>query len=209
MAYIYKITNDINQKVYVGKTQGSIEKRFAEHCRDAFRERNEKRPLYAAMRKYGIEHFHITCLEETDDPNERERYWIEQLRSFHYGYNATMGGDGKAYLNYDLIIETYRQVQNITKTAKICGCSPDSVSNILHGANEKVLSGAEISHANGFMVNQYDLNGNYLQTFASARDAARAVKGDDAKGGIISHITDVCKGKRKTAYGYRWEYTAP
>ena len=59
MAYIYRIINDINSKVYVGKTENPIEKRFKEHCVDAFRDRNEKRPLYAAMRKYGIEHFHI------------------------------------------------------------------------------------------------------------------------------------------------------
>lgn len=47
------------------------------------------------MRKYGIEHFHIELLEETDDPNEREVYWIEKKRSFKDGYNATIGGDGK------------------------------------------------------------------------------------------------------------------
>ena len=62
MSYIYKIINDINDKIYVGKTDFSIEKRFKEHCADAFRERNEKRPLYAAMRKYGIEHFHIELI---------------------------------------------------------------------------------------------------------------------------------------------------
>lgn len=44
MSYIYKIINDINDKIYVGKTEFSIEKRFKEHCADAFRERNEKRP---------------------------------------------------------------------------------------------------------------------------------------------------------------------
>lgn len=35
MALIYKITNDINDKIYIGKTNFSIEKRFKEHCRDA------------------------------------------------------------------------------------------------------------------------------------------------------------------------------
>ena len=45
MAYIYQIINDINQKIYVGKTEFSIEKRFKEHCQDAFKGRNEKRPL--------------------------------------------------------------------------------------------------------------------------------------------------------------------
>lgn len=74
MAYIYQIENDINGKIYIGKTEFSIEKRFKEHCADAFKEKSEKRPLYAAMRKYGIEHFHISLIEETDNSSEREIY---------------------------------------------------------------------------------------------------------------------------------------
>ena len=107
MAYIYQIVNDVNNKVYIGKTEFSIEKRFKEHCSDAFRERNEKRPLYAAMRKYGIEHFHIELIEETDNPEEREIYWIEEKQSFKNGYNATLGGDGKKFIDYDLVLHTY------------------------------------------------------------------------------------------------------
>ena len=59
MPYIYKITNTINNKVYIGKTVASIEERWKEHCHDYKRHRCEKRPLYAAMRKYGVEHFQI------------------------------------------------------------------------------------------------------------------------------------------------------
>ena len=94
---IYIITNDINDKVYVGKTMHSIEKRFKEHCKDSKKERNEKRPLYNAMNKYGIKHFKISLLEECDSENaeEREIYWIEYYNSYKNGYNATKGGDGK------------------------------------------------------------------------------------------------------------------
>ena len=56
------------------------------------------------MRKYGIEHFHIELIEETDNPEEREVFWIENKRSFKNGYNATVGGDGKKYIDYDIII---------------------------------------------------------------------------------------------------------
>jgi group I intron endonuclease len=107
LAYIYKIINDINDKVYIGKTETTIEQRFKKHCSDAFRECNEKRPLYNAMRKYGIEHFHIELIEETDNPEERETFWIEYFGSFQNGYNATLGGDGKRYADYDLIYKLY------------------------------------------------------------------------------------------------------
>lgn len=75
MAYIYKIYNDINDKLYIGKTMHiNIEKRFKEHCRDALKTRNDNRPLYRAMRKYGVDKFHIAIIEETAEPNIRETY---------------------------------------------------------------------------------------------------------------------------------------
>lgn len=88
MAFIYKITNDINQKIYIGKTERSIEERFKEHCREYRKERCEKRPLYAAMKKYGTEHFQVELVEETDNPEEREQYWIKFYNC--YGSTATM-----------------------------------------------------------------------------------------------------------------------
>ena len=45
MAYIYKIINDINNKVYIGKTAFDIEKRFKEHCQDRTKRELENRPL--------------------------------------------------------------------------------------------------------------------------------------------------------------------
>ena len=54
MAFIYKITNDINNKVYVGETAIGIEHRWLKHIQDLYK-RNFK--LQLAMRKYGIEHF--------------------------------------------------------------------------------------------------------------------------------------------------------
>ena len=76
MSYIYVITNDINNKQYVGKTNFSIDKRFQEHINDSKRTRYEKRPLYNAMNKYGIEHFSVKELEKCNESivNEREQY---------------------------------------------------------------------------------------------------------------------------------------
>ena len=208
MAYIYQITNDINDKIYVGKTEFSIEKRWQEHCADAFRDRNEKRPLYSAMRKYGIEHFHIELLEETENPEEREIYWIENKRSFKNGYNATMGGDGRKYIDYDLVIATYQEVQNIAETARILGIDRSHASIILHNNNILIRSGDEINQKRlGKVVNQYSLKGEYIQSFPSAKAAADALgKTTATSKGATSHITDVCRGKRKTAYGFIWKF---
>ena len=119
MAYIYKIINNINQKIYIGKTSSTIEKRFKEHCNDSKKERYEKRPLYDAMNKYGIENFTVEKVEEVENDeiaSEREIYWINKLRTYIgfndcNGYNATLGGDSKRYYNYEEIAKKYLELK--------------------------------------------------------------------------------------------------
>lgn len=211
MAYIYKIINDINDKVYVGKTEFSIQKRFNEHCQDAFKDRNEKRPLYSAIRKYGIEHFRIELLEETDNPEEREVYWIKQLDSFKNGYNATIGGDGKRYIDYDLVVSTYQDLQLIKDTAIKLNISPDSVSAILHERNIPIRSSQEIQVTKfGKATDMYSLDGTLLRSFPSTGAAATYMVENHLtnckQSTIKQHITEVCTGRRKTAAKYRWKY---
>ena len=64
---IYCISNKINDNLYIGKTTyPTIEQRFKEHCRDCKKTTFEKRPLYNAMNKYGIENFEISLIEEVE-----------------------------------------------------------------------------------------------------------------------------------------------
>lgn len=211
MAYIYQIINDLNQKVYIGKTEFSIEKRFKEHCQDAIKTQTKNRPLYAAMRKYGIEHFHIELIEETDNPEEREKFWIEQKRSFKNGYNATLGGDGKRYIDYDLVITTYKELGVIKDTALKLNISFDSVSAILHSNNIHINSTKDIQTIrNGKITNMYSLDGEFLQSFPSTNEAARYMIENQLTGckhtTIKQHITEVCTGRRKTAAKFKWKY---
>lgn len=107
LGFIYKVTNDVNGKMYVGKTEDyPPENRWKEHLQDYKRRKNEKRPFYDAIKRYGPEHFHFEVIEETEDVCEREIYWIDKLRTYVgfedcNGYNGTLGGDGKKYLNLD------------------------------------------------------------------------------------------------------------
>ena len=204
MAYIYQIVNDVNGKSYIGKTQFSIQKRFEEHCRDCRKRKNQKRPLYSAMNKYGIEHFHIHLIEETDNPEQREKYWIKKKDTFKNGYNATIGGDGKQYLDYNMLITAYKEIQNISEVAKKYHCDNSYLSKILKENGVPILSSQEISRKKySKPVKQYSLEGEYIQTFPGIRAAGRAL---NKSAGASAHIGEVCKGKRKTVYGYIWRY---
>lgn len=211
MAYIYKITNDVNNKIYIGKTQFSIDKRFNEHCRDAFREHCEKRPLYSAMKKYGINHFHIELVEETNEPEEREKYWIEYFGSFKYGYNATMGGDGKQIFNHQEIVKFLLNKPYANQAAIHFGCSNDLVYLI---AKENQISLKNESNEklklNSKKVYQYDKHLNLLNSFNSTVEASKWCYENKVckslNSGVRAHIGECANGKRKTAYGFIWKY---
>lgn len=212
MAYIYKITNTKNGKVYIGKTLFTVDKRWSEHCRTYKRQDHQGRPLYSAMLKYGIDAFKVETIEQCEDDiaSDRERYWIEYFRSFKYGYNATLGGDGIQYIDYDVVIETYRQTKHQKKTAKILNIDVSTVRRALRSKGIDTISSAEINRQRlGYVLNMFSLAGEYIRTFPSASEAARYVLKDSdtsAGYGAISHIVDVCKGKRISAYGFKWKF---
>lgn len=204
MAYIYRIWNDINGKDYIGKTLNTIENRWKEHCSDYKRSRCEKRPLYEAMNKYGIEHFHIEQIEEcsSDSLSEREIYWIERYGSFVNGYNATRGGDGKFYVDVDIIYSLWREGNNIAQIHEITGYDKQTISIHLKNSN---VSSDEIENRRQEqqrkVVLQLDKNTNeIINIFPSIKAAARSINKNHY------HISDVCNGKRKTAYGYKWKF---
>ena len=204
MAYIYKIGNDINDKVYIGKTQFSIKKRFDEHCSDCQRRKNENRPLYSAMRKYGIEHFYVELIEQTDYPNEREIYWIEQYNSYKNGYNATKGGEGKRKYDYDLIYNLFSEGKTIHQIAQELNYDEGWCSKILDSYGI-TYEEREKRHLESISkkVAQLDLNTEeILNIFPSCSEALRFL----GKSTHSPHISDVCKGKRKSAYGYKWKF---
>jgi group I intron endonuclease len=94
---IYTIENQINGKIYIGKTSKSIEERWEDHLKKVKEKVN--RYLYDSINKYGSDNFIIKELDSTDDPiliNEMESWYIYIFNSKNpeFGYNMTFGGDG-------------------------------------------------------------------------------------------------------------------
>lgn len=163
------------------------------------------------MRKYGIEHFHIELIEETDNPEEREIYWIEQKCSFKYGYNATLGGDGRTYIDRQAVYDLWNQGFNCKQISTITNHDAISISRILKQLGVESIDiakrGIQIKQKS---VCQLDKDGKIIRIFNSLNEASRFMqqKGfTNCKMNTSStHISEVCRGKRKTFAGFRWKF---
>lgn len=94
MYKLYKITNLVNGKTYIGITSQSLEQRLSIHISHS---RNPKYPIQYAINKYGSANFNIELLEESEDRiyiSELEEPTIIKYDSRNNGYNVAVGGIG-------------------------------------------------------------------------------------------------------------------
>ena len=206
MAFIYVITNNVNGKQYVGKTNDTIQNRFKGHIRDSKRKSYEIRPLYRAMNKYGVEYFSVEELEECspEEAPDREAYWIDKLNTYHYGYNATRGGEGKQVYNYKEIAAKYEELQNQRETATFFGCDAFTVRQACKQENVPILDGKKVNkNKSGKTVAMCNIETNKTIKIFSSLGEAGTYLGNTA---FSIQIGRAASGKRKTAYGYKWRY---
>lgn len=95
---VYKITNKLNNKHYIGITSKGISARIKEHIYTA--ERDPVFPIHRALNKYGKDNFTFELLDFScnswEELTEKEKYYINLYKSNdrEFGYNLTEGGDG-------------------------------------------------------------------------------------------------------------------
>lgn len=140
--YIYIITNDINNKVYIGQSNDP-KYRFNQHCPP----NNDNSLIDLAIQKYGKEHFTMSILEgPIRNYNEREKYYILKYNSLRpNGYNILEGGNEpplfkgiehpeakfKTNIELEKIVSDLRFTKNsIRDIAKKFNVSPSCVSDI-------------------------------------------------------------------------------
>lgn len=98
MYSIYKITNKVNGKIYIGKTKNRPYDRFKGHV--SLANKGSDLLLHRAIRKYGVESFIFEVIDQSaksvKEMNDLERSYIYNLKSTdrNVGYNITRGGDG-------------------------------------------------------------------------------------------------------------------
>ena len=130
MGIIYLITNNLNKKVYIGKTIRSLQSRWSEHLRDMHNPQRDNK-LYRAMNKYGSDNFTIEILEENipnENLSEKEQYYIKLYNSYYDGYNSTFGGEGESCVDIDLLKEQYLLGKTFSEIAENTGHTRKTVS---------------------------------------------------------------------------------
>ena len=150
MIGIYKITNQLNGKCYIGQSI-DIQNRWTQHIYEGIHNRKNNK-FYNAVKEYGIENFSFEVIEEcllsSNELNTRERYWIAYYNSYENGYNSTLGGQGEDSWIYDpqIIRDLWDEGYSFGEIVKIVGCSKGIVQLRLRGYNDY---NASTSHSRG------------------------------------------------------------
>ncbi|RFZ78234.1 hypothetical protein DS742_14040 [Lacrimispora amygdalina] len=216
---IYKHTNTINGKVYVGQTYTSLRARFG---KNGVGYRGCKL-FYKAIQKYGWDNFSHEILEDNihtqEIANDREKFYIKQYKSTNseFGYNLTNGGNehnclGKTVFQYSMDGVYIREFNSISdanrefnicegKISECCNGSRKSAGDYRWSFDKKNNIGKYIELTNSRIVYKYSLSGDFVEKCGTVPDVVKQM--GIANGG---HISNCCNGTREVAYGFQWKY---
>lgn len=230
---VYKVTNLINGKIYIGYTTKTINWRWAEHCKVAYNQNStDYNGIFKrAIRKYGKENFKIEEIERCknlDELKTRECFWIKKLNSYAFdsngwGYNSTLGGDGvhgygtipvvKLDIISGEIIEEYPSmtlaiVDNARGVNECCNnpLKEHSVNGYCFFRKSYIegLSKQEIIDKVHQRYPHLVYQLDLEGNFIQLFKNAQSAA--EVVNGSLGNIINCCLNKRRTAYGYQWVY---
>lgn len=188
MGYIYEYTSP-NGKSYIGQTRTTLLKRRKNEYGDGYK---GSPCFWNAIRYFnGLNNFQCQILEEVDNSllDEREKYWIEKKNTIApNGYNIDIGGQGqhniRAVTQYNLKHEKIADFSSIAEAAQVNNCHISAIHNVLSGRCQQahgsywtykdeplIIKNNKRKHRK--YIYQFDLKGNLIKEFESARNADR------------------------------------
>ena len=142
--FIYKITNKVNGKSYIGQTIQNVKERFYQHCAIKCSQAVLNMAIHRAINKYGKSNFTIEVIEEVESTNlnDRERYWIKYYNSYNNGYNSTKGGQDKIKmfknLDAESIIKEYKSGKSLREIGRNFKVDKQTIKDLLVRNNIKL-----------------------------------------------------------------------
>lgn len=197
---IYKITNRVNGKVYIGQTTRPLHIRWGLHCCQS-----GCSALRNAIQKYGKDNFTVEQIDvacDLDELDKKEIYWIEFYDSMNRdrGYNLQSGGHRNRFVSK----ETRLKISKGNKGKVVSSITRKKLSDALkkyleNESARRIRSECKLGakHPQARKVRCVETG----EVFDCIVNAAKA-------NGINSpsDITSCCKGRHKTAGKLHWEY---
>lgn len=211
MIGIYKIENLLTHQCYIGQSK-FIERRWNDHKN---RYKNGNSQFYLALQKYGIENFSWEVIEECsqDELDEKEIYWIEYYDSFRNGYNSTPGGQFQTNIKAQDIYDAWEEGLSCKQISEKLGIGTSTIYYTLVGyenysVHESKVRGGQVAFQTRlkeeqippFYIHQYDLDGNYINSWNSAKEIEQKLNID------ADTIGRVLNGKYNKAGGFMWSF---
>lgn len=209
MGYIYLITNQINNKQYVGQTTQTIEKRWQEHIYSAINNCDDFY-IHRAMRKYGINNFNIKQLIQCNDDNldEQEIFFIQKYQTYYLynrGYNLTRGGKGTTKVNRDEIFKQWNDGKSAAEISQYFGFYIRTITDVLKqkGVSQDEIYSRSMKYGARFRykrIFQYNFSGELINIYNNLDEMTKLT------GYRKDYISAACRHTYTSANGYLWLY---
>lgn len=174
---VYKITNKVNNKVYIGITSKGISARWKEHIYSA--EHGCPFKLHNAIRKYGKENFSIELIDfcnSWEELTEKEQYYISEYKSLQdeFGYNMTEGGDGTfGRTHSEETKEKIRQKAIGREVTEATRLKLSEAGKVITEAREAYRNSGNIGSSRRKPVLQYTKDGYFIAEYCGVNEASR------------------------------------
>ncbi len=136
---VYRIVNDIDDRVYIGSTVTELWHRMSQHRANA--RKGAQSELYNLMRAYGISHFKIELVKRStaqDIRRDEEEAIAAVPPEKRLNFKCKCRNDTSIHFDYDLICSVYEKVLSQNQTANIIGCSRITVQKALKSRNVEI-----------------------------------------------------------------------
>ena len=194
MYTIYKITNLINQKCYIGQTKNSLTKRFRGH-------KSSKSTMYHVIKKYGADNFSIKPIdyaENRSDAIKKEAFWTIFFKSNEpdYGYNKAVGSGG-LYGEKNPFYGKHHTPESLEK-----------ISGSNHWTTRKSFSDESLQKKHDALYRKPSGRSKPVRCVETGEVLPFAKEFYYKYGYQDSKILECCKGRRNTHRGFHWEYAS-